>query len=101
LRRLHWAVARIDGRNRLAWRTLLRAALFGIGAGILGAAIYYGVLALTGYNIGLVAIGVGILVGRAVRKGSGGFGGRGYQSWRRVLRISPSLRRSCQWRSAN
>ena len=58
---------------------LMRAALFGVGAGILGALIYFAVLELTGLNVGLVAILVGILVGRAVRRGSGGRGGRGYQ----------------------
>ena len=32
-------------------------------AALLGAGIYYGVLAVTGYNLGLVAIVVGLLVG--------------------------------------
>jgi hypothetical protein len=72
------ARALMEGTGSRAGR-LLWAAMFGIGAGILGAAIYYGVFALTGYNIGLVAIVVGFLVGRAVRKGSGGIGGLGYQ----------------------
>jgi hypothetical protein len=44
-----------------------------------GAGVYYGVLALTGYEIGLVAIVVGLLVGFGVRWGSGGIGGRRYQ----------------------
>ena len=51
----------------------------GIGAGILGALLYYAVLALSGYEFGLIAIVVGLLVGRAVRWGSGGRGGRRYQ----------------------
>ncbi len=34
---------------------------------------------VTGYEIGIVAIGVGYLVGKAVRQGAGGFGGRRYQ----------------------
>lgn len=58
---------------------LTKAALLGLGAGAVGAAIYYAVLALTGYNVGLVAIVVGMLVGRAVRRGSGNRGGLGYQ----------------------
>jgi hypothetical protein len=57
----------------------LRALLGGGLGGIVGAGIYYGVLALTGYEIGLVAIVVGLLVGFGVRWGSGGVGGRGYQ----------------------
>lgn len=56
-----------------------KAILFGVGAAILGAALYYGVLALTGYEVGLVSIVVGFLVGRAVRAGSGGRGGLKYQ----------------------
>lgn len=58
----------------------LRAVLGGAVGGIVGAAIYYAVLAVTGYEIGLVAIVVGLLVGFGVRWGSGGIGGRGYQT---------------------
>ncbi len=56
-----------------------RALLGGGVGGIVGAGIYYAVLAVTGYEIGLVAIVVGLLVGSGVRWGSGGVGGRGYQ----------------------
>lgn len=56
-----------------------RAVLLGGIGGLLGAGVYYGVLALTGYEIGLVAIAVGFLVGIGVRIGSGGAGGRAYQ----------------------
>jgi hypothetical protein len=56
-----------------------RALLFGIGAAAVGAGIYYAVRALTGYEIGLIAILVGFLVGRAVAVGSGGRGGLRYQ----------------------
>jgi hypothetical protein len=58
---------------------LVKALGAGIGAGILGALLYYAVLALSGYEFGLIAIVVGLLVGRAVRWGSGGRGGRRYQ----------------------
>ena len=51
----------------------------GLGGGIIGSILYYAVLKLTGYEIGLIAIVVGLLVGRCVRWGSGGRGGRGYQ----------------------
>ncbi len=47
--------------------------------GAVGAAVYFGIAALTGYEFGLVAIVVGLLVGGAVRKGSNGRGGRRYQ----------------------
>lgn len=56
-----------------------RATLFGFGGAIAGAAVYYGVLAATGYEIGLIAILVGFMVGYAVRLGAGGHGGRRYQ----------------------
>jgi hypothetical protein len=59
---------------------LLRAAGFGLGAAVLGAGIYYAILAATGYEIGLVAIAVGWLVGRAVHQGSNGAGGWAYQT---------------------
>src|SRR5687768_15353440 len=39
---------------------------FGLFAAAVGSGIYYAVLRLTGYEIGLVAIVVGFLVGRAV-----------------------------------
>ena len=56
-----------------------RAVMFGVGAAIVGAAIYYAILAATGYSIGIIAIFVGYLVGRAVNVGSKGKGGRKYQ----------------------
>lgn len=59
---------------------VLRATLFGLGAAIVGAGIYYAILAATGYELGLVAILVGWLVGRAVQKGSHGAGGWAYQT---------------------
>jgi hypothetical protein len=58
---------------------LARALGFGLVAAAAGSALYYAILALTGYEIGLVAIAVGFLVGRAVNRGSQGRGGRSYQ----------------------
>lgn len=49
-------------------RPLLTAGIFGLGAGIVGAVIYYGVIALTNFEIGLVAILIGYMVGYAVRR---------------------------------
>jgi hypothetical protein len=54
---------------------LLRAAVFGAGAAILGTIVYFAVLALSGYEIGIIAVGVGWLVGKAVHKGGYGCGG--------------------------
>lgn len=58
---------------------VVAATLLGCLAGLLGAAIYFGVAKLSGYEIGLVALVVGFLVGGGVRKGSGGRGGWFYQ----------------------
>ncbi len=58
----------------------LKAALLGFGAGAVGAGVWYAVRATTGYELGLIAIGVGFIVGAAVRKGSGGRGGWRYQT---------------------
>lgn len=58
---------------------LLLASLFGLGAGIVGAVIYYAVIAITNFEIGIVAILIGYMVGYAVRKGAGGRGGRRFQ----------------------
>jgi hypothetical protein len=51
----------------------------GIGGGLVGALIWFGVRRLTGYEVGLIAVVVGFLVGAGVRAGSGGRGGVGYQ----------------------
>lgn len=57
----------------------IKALLAGGLAGLLGTGIYFGVAAATGYEIGLVAVVVGLLVGGAVRWGSEARGGWYYQ----------------------
>jgi hypothetical protein len=57
-----------------------RASLYGAGAGAVGAGIWYAVRATTGYELGLIAIVVGLMVGGAVHKGSNGRGGWRYQA---------------------
>ncbi|HXX92220.1 MAG TPA: hypothetical protein VEN81_01215 [Planctomycetota bacterium] len=57
---------------------VLKAFLFGLGAALIGTLIFALMLQKHVY-IALVAILVGFLVGKAVRAGSGGRGGRGYQ----------------------
>jgi hypothetical protein len=55
----------------------------GLAAAIAGAILYYAVIAITGWEIGLVAIVIGFMVGWAVRRGSA-TGGRRYQ-WLAVV----------------
>ena len=57
----------------------LRAIALGLLAAAAGFGIYYGIARLTGYEFGLVAIVVGLMVGVAVRRGSNGRGGWRYQ----------------------
>jgi len=51
----------------------------GLLAAIAGAAVYYGVIRITNFEIGIVAILIGYMVGWAVRKGANGRGGRRFQ----------------------
>ena len=65
------------GGSRLG--RVLKALVFGIAAAVAGGALYYLIIRLTGINLGLVAVVVGFMVGRAVRIGSGNRGGLIYQ----------------------
>lgn len=65
-----------------------RATLYGLIAGLLGALIWFAIRKITHLEIGLVAVLVGFMVGTAVRKGSGGRGGRRYQVLAVVLTYS-------------
>ena len=60
----------------------------GAAAAAVGAGVYFGIEAMTGYEFGLVAIVVGLLVGGAVRKGSSGHGGWRYQTLAMFLTYS-------------
>ncbi len=64
---------------------LLKAALFGTGAAIVGAVIYWAVMRFLNLEIGLVAILTGFMVGKAVRAGAGGRGGRLLQAGSALL----------------
>ena len=57
----------------------VRALAFGLGAAIAGAILYYAVIAITDFEIGLVAIAIGYMVGYGVRAGTHGRGGRRFQ----------------------
>ena len=56
-----------------------KSVLFGAGAAIAGAIVYFAVTAITGWEIGIVAIVIGYMVGWSIRKATGGVGGRRYQ----------------------
>jgi hypothetical protein len=71
----------LEERSSAAGSTARVAKAFGIGsAGMLaGAAVWYAVAKFSGYEIGLIAILLGYLVGKGVLLGSGKRGGLGYQ----------------------
>ncbi|MBX9787767.1 MAG: hypothetical protein K2Y37_02535 [Pirellulales bacterium] len=58
---------------------LLKATFYGLAAGLVGALIWFAIRRVTNYELGLVAILVGFMVGKAVHAGSSGKGGLGYQ----------------------
>ncbi|HEY4159977.1 MAG TPA: hypothetical protein VGM29_17820 [Polyangiaceae bacterium] len=60
--------------------TFLRALALGAGAALLGTVVWFAIIEFWHSEVGLVALGVGIAVGAAVRKGSGGRGGTRYQA---------------------
>jgi hypothetical protein len=62
-----------------SWSALARSVLYGAAAAIAGAIVYYGVIAITDLEIGIVAILIGYMVGHMVRKGAAGRGGRRFQ----------------------
>ena len=57
----------------------LKAIVFGIGAAVLGCALYAGFTIVTSIYIGIVSLAVGWLIGKAMKAGSGGIGGKRYQ----------------------
>jgi hypothetical protein len=59
--------------------SLMRAALYGGGAALAGCALYAAVAIVLHAEIGLIAILVGWMVGKAIRHGSYGRGGRPQQ----------------------
>ena len=57
----------------------VRGIIFGIGAAILGFVIYTGSVIISGLEIAYISLAVGFLIGKAMKMGSGGIGGRRYQ----------------------
>lgn len=64
---------------------LAKAAVYGVGAAIVGAIIYWAVMRFLNLEIGLVAILTGWMVGKAVRAGANGGGGRLLQAGSALL----------------
>ena len=58
---------------------MMKALLFGVGAAVAGAVIYYSVMKYLELEIGYVAILIGFMVGYAVRAAVAGRGGRRFQ----------------------
>jgi hypothetical protein len=54
----------------------VRGLLFGVGGAILGLILYSVFAIVTGIVIGYVSLAVGYIVGKAIKFGSGGIGGR-------------------------
>jgi hypothetical protein len=57
----------------------VRGLAFGFGGAILGLILYAAFGIITGLVIGYVSLAVGFIVGKAIKFGSGGMGGRRYQ----------------------
>jgi hypothetical protein len=74
--------ARAASRSPRAFGTALA---FGLGAAIAGATVYYAVIAVFDLEIGIVAILIGWMVGRAIQKALPGGGARRYQILAAVL----------------
>ena len=62
-----------------AWSVFARACAFGLVAAILGAILYYAVIKITDFEIGIVAIAIGYMVGYGIRMGTKGRGGLRFQ----------------------
>ena len=71
-------VARLAETPR-EWGVFFRACLFGFVAAVLGAGVYYAVIAITDFEIGIVAIAIGYMVGQGIRMATQGRGGRRFQ----------------------
>jgi len=69
-----------DRSSSSSFGRFARAGAFGFLAALAGSALWYAVRAGTGYEVGLIAVVVGVMVGGAVRAGSRRRGGLLYQT---------------------
>jgi hypothetical protein len=60
-------------------KAYVRGIMFGVGAAILGLILYAAFGIITGLEIGYISLAVGYLVGKGIKMGSNGLGGRRYQ----------------------
>ena len=58
-----------DQMSASGFPSVVRACAFGFVAALAGGALWYAVRSTTGYEVGLIAIVVGVMVGAAVRAG--------------------------------
>lgn len=70
-------IAEGDDGSRAA--RVLRACAGGLAVAVAGALLWWGVRKVSGYEVGLISIAIGVGVGKAVRWGSRGRGGWAYQ----------------------
>ncbi len=84
--RINGMVACVNCTNQLRGQipvdtniAFLRAIAVGIGAAILGCALYAAFVIASGISIGFVSLAVGWLIGKGMKIGSSGIGGRRYQ----------------------
>jgi hypothetical protein len=68
----------VDGFR--AGASFWRALLYGVGAAIVGTIVWFVILKVFNYELGIIGIVVGLFVGVAVRKGARGLGGWKYQT---------------------
>jgi hypothetical protein len=68
-----------DQMSASGFGNVVRACALGFVAALAGGALWYAVRSTTGYEVGLIAILVGVMVGAAVRAGCRRRGGIGYQ----------------------
>jgi hypothetical protein len=73
------ANAAVSASPQGADAAFLTAMIYGVGAAILGCILYAVVEIATGWTIGYVALAVGWLIGKGMKLGSSGRGGRRYQ----------------------
>jgi hypothetical protein len=68
-----------NGQPRDSHVAFARGLAFGAAAAIAGMILYAAFTIITGWYIGYLALGVGYLVAKAIKKGANGLGGRRYQ----------------------
>ncbi len=66
-------------------KRFVRALMFGGGAAVVSMIVWYAIIKFANMELGLIAIGVGLFIGMAVRRGAGGLGGWKYQALAMVL----------------